>query len=71
MIVFLRQTYLGWENGIGMNIEGLFLFNEKWLTDVQARKIIEYGLSKGYRYDIDITDDEVQEILKNKVYERD
>ena len=46
------------------NLEGFFNFNGRPLTDIEVRKIVEYGIIKGYRCDVDIPDDEVLKILE-------
>ena len=45
------------------NLKGWFVCNGRELTDAEVRKIVEYGISKGYECDIDIPDDEVEEVL--------
>ena len=44
-------------------LDGWFTCNGRELTDSEVRKIVNYGISKGYRYDIDIPDDEVEQVL--------
>ena len=45
------------------NLRGFFTRNGRELTDAEVRKIVEYGLSKGYRTEIDIPSEEVEQIL--------
>ncbi|WP_438423109.1 hypothetical protein [Aquimarina macrocephali] len=41
-----------------------FEHNDKKLTKSQVRKILEYGLSKGYKTTRDFKDEEVDQIIK-------
>lgn len=45
------------------NLKGFFTRNGRELTDAEVRKIVEYGISKGYKTEIDIPEDEVDQIL--------
>lgn len=45
------------------NLRGYFILNGRELTDKEVRKIVEYGISKGYRTEGDIPDDEALEVL--------
>lgn len=45
------------------NLRGYFILNGRELTDKEVRMIVEYGISKGYRTEGDIPDDEVLQVL--------
>ena len=46
------------------NLDGFFSVNGIILTDEQVRKMVEWAINKGYKYDSDIPYDEVVELLK-------
>lgn len=41
------------------NLDGFFSLNGKPLTDNQVRTMVEWAISKGYTYDVDIPEGEV------------
>jgi len=43
---------------------GAFTHKGNYLTKEQVKKILEYGLSKGYKTTDELSDDEVDNILK-------
>ena len=45
------------------NLTGFFVCNGRELTDSEVRKIVDYGISKGYETDADIPDDELGKVL--------
>lgn len=45
------------------NLRGFFIFNGRELTDNEVRMIVVYGISKGYKTEGDIPDDEVMQVL--------
>lgn len=45
------------------NWGGLFSHKGRELTDSEARKLVDYGISKGYRTCFDIPDAEIDAIL--------
>ncbi len=45
------------------NLTGFFVCNRRELTDSEVRKIVDYGISKGYETDADIPDDELKQVL--------
>lgn len=45
------------------NLTGFFSVNGKELTDTQVRAMVEWAISKGYVYDVDIPEDEVANLL--------
>jgi len=42
-----------------------FEHNGKSMTKYQVKKVLEYGLKKGYKYTSEFSDSEVDEIIKN------
>ena len=38
----------------------------KGMTKEQVRKVLEYGISKGYKTTAELKDSEIDEVLKNK-----
>ena len=48
------------------NLSGFFTCNGRSLTDAEVRRMVNYGISKGYKYDADIPDKELKEILNWK-----
>ena len=48
----------------GYNMKGYFNFGDRELTDHEARLMVNYGVSKGYRCEDDIPGNEVEKILK-------
>ena len=48
------------------NLRGFFVYNGRELSDAEVRRVVEYGISKGYRTEADIPDDEVEELLNKK-----
>ena len=47
----------------GNNLQGYFNIGDRELTDAEARKLVEYGLSKGYKTDEDFTDADLKELF--------
>ena len=45
------------------NLSGFFSVNGRSLTNVEVRKVVEYGIAKGYVTNEDIPTDEVIELL--------
>lgn len=45
------------------DLTGFFSLNGKDLTDAQVRTMVEWAISKGYIYDVDIPGDEVIKLL--------
>lgn len=45
------------------NLQGYFTLGDRELTDAEARKLVEYGLSKGYKTDKDFTDADIKELF--------
>lgn len=45
------------------NLRGYFVFNGRELTDAEVRKVVEYGISKGYETEADIPDEELKKLL--------
>lgn len=45
------------------NLNALYTVNGKKLTDKQVRVMIDWAIEKGYKYDTDIPEDEVRELL--------
>lgn len=45
------------------DLTGFFSVNGKELTDAQVRTMVEWAISKGYVYDVDIPGDEVTNLL--------
>lgn len=48
------------------NLGGFFSYKGRKLSDAEVRRIVEYGISKGYETEDDIPDEEVEELLKTK-----
>jgi len=40
-----------------------FIHRGKRLSKIEVKKVLEYGINKGYRYTSDFSDEEVDEIL--------
>lgn len=45
------------------NLRGFFSYGGRELSDAEVRKLVEYGISKGYRTEADIPSEEVDKIL--------
>lgn len=45
------------------NLRGYFIHNGRELSDAEVRRVVEYGISKGYRTEADIPEDEVNQLL--------
>lgn len=45
------------------NLKGFFVLNGRELSDNEVRRVVEYGIAKGYRTEADIPDDEVAQLL--------
>lgn len=45
------------------DLTGFFSLNGKDLTDAQVRTMVEWAISKGYIYNVDIPGDEVIKLL--------
>ena len=45
------------------NLSGFFSVNGRSLTNAEVRKVVEYGIAKGYVTNEDIPTDEVIELL--------
>lgn len=48
------------------NLNGFFSYGGRELTDAEVRKLVEYGISKGYRTEADIPGEEVEQLLNKK-----
>lgn len=48
------------------NLSGYFIYNGRGLTDAEVRRVVEYGISKGYRTEADIPEDELEQILSKE-----
>lgn len=46
------------------NQKGFFIHNCRELTDAEVRKVVVYGISKGYETEADIPEDELEKILE-------
>ena len=47
----------------GKNLHGLFTVNGWYLTDDEVRKVVDYGISKGYETNKEFTDEEIINLL--------
>lgn len=45
------------------NLQGYFTIGDRELTDAETRKLVEFGLSKGYDTDADFTEDDLKELF--------
>ena len=45
------------------NLQGYFTIGNRELTDTETRKLVEFGLSKGYDTDADFTEDDLKELF--------
>lgn len=45
------------------NLNGFFSVNRRSLTDSEVRKVVEYGISKGYETNNEFTDEEIINLL--------
>ena len=45
------------------DLTGLFIIDGRELSDKEARRIIRWGINKGYTYDSDIPDSEAKKVL--------
>lgn len=45
------------------NLQGYFTIGDRELTDAEKRKLVEFGLSKGYDTDADFTEDYLKELF--------
>jgi ribulose bisphosphate carboxylase small subunit len=45
------------------NLQGYFTIGDRELTDAEARKLVEFGLSKGYKTEADFTEDDLKELF--------
>jgi hypothetical protein len=45
------------------NLNGFFIVNGKELSDAQVRKMVEWAIERGYKYNVDIPKEEVIELL--------
>ena len=45
------------------NLNGFFVCDGRKLTDSEVRKVVEYGISKGYETEADIPESEVEQLL--------
>lgn len=46
------------------NYSGFFNFGDMPMTDRQVRMIVKYAVDKGYEYDEDIPEEEVEMVMK-------
>ena len=45
------------------NLNDFFLVNGRYLTDDEVRKVVDYGISKGYETNKEFTDEEIINLL--------
>ena len=45
------------------NLHGFFTVNGRYLTDDEVRKVVDYGISKGYETNKEFTDEEIINLL--------
>lgn len=45
------------------NLHGFFTVNGRYLTDEEVRKVVDYGISKGYETNKEFTDEEIINLL--------
>lgn len=45
------------------NLNGFFMVNGRYLTDDEVRKVVDYGISKGYETNEEFTDEEIINLL--------
>lgn len=45
------------------NLHGFFTVNGRYLTDDEVRKVVDYGISKGYDTNKEFTDEEIINLL--------
>lgn len=45
------------------NLNDFFMVNGRYLTDDEVRKVVEYGISKGYETNKEFTDEEIINLL--------
>lgn len=65
--VQMRTNLKGFKKNLWRkNLTGFFECNGRELTDSEVRKIVDYGISKGYETDADIPDDELGKVLNWK-----
>lgn len=48
------------------NLKGYFIYGGRELSDAEVRRVVEYGISRGYRTEADIPDEEVEQLLKQE-----
>ena len=57
LVEFRNSRY--WKRNLG----GLFIVDERQLTDEEARKVVNHAIEHGYEYSSDIPDSEVASVL--------
>lgn len=45
------------------NLHGFFMVRGRYLTNSEVRRVVEYGISKGYETNADFTDEEIIDLL--------
>lgn len=45
------------------NLNDFFMVNGRYLTDDEVRKVVDYGISKGYETNKEFTDEEIINLL--------
>lgn len=45
------------------NLNGFFMVNGQYLTDDEVRKVVDFGISKGYETNKEFTDEEIINLL--------
>lgn len=45
------------------NLNDFFMVNGRYLTDDEVRKVVDYGISKGYETNEEFTDEEIINLL--------
>jgi ribulose bisphosphate carboxylase small subunit len=48
------------------NLSGFFTHRGRELSDSEVRKLVEYGIKKGYETEAEFTDEEVDRLLSGK-----
>lgn len=62
--IHLRTNLIGLrKNFWHKNLSGWFAIGGRDLTDLEARKMIEYALEHGIEYDCDVDVDEIKKLL--------
>lgn len=46
------------------NLRGFFSYGGRELSDTEVRAVVEYGISKGYKTEADIPEEEIDKLLR-------